>query len=162
MGCDTRFWRQTSALLHTLTIHFWRHFAFSAGVSLFPKHILPLSKHPSGIARVKCVTLRTNKPSRSRRNPFIYRSVSVLCTPFDSQVYYYVVQRFAPFTLGCYGPMKATSIDGQLAECRALYSECDGVAKDVTTAFGASNTDKTRPNLSYHKQHKTLIRLPQP
>ena len=93
-------------------------------------------KHPPGLA-LKCVTLRTNNPSRSRRKPFIYVSVSVSCTPFDSQVYYYVVQRFAPFTLGCYGPMKATSIDEQLTECRALYSACDGVAEDVTTAFGA-------------------------
>merc|ERR1719198_2236454 len=34
------------------------------------------------------------------------------------RVYYYVVQAFAPFTIGCFGPPKSTSPAGQLAECK--------------------------------------------
>lgn len=50
-------------------------------------------------------------------------------------------KRFAPFTVGCYGPPKATTKAGQMAECRKLYSTCDGVAKTITTAYGTGQYD---------------------
>ena len=34
------------------------------------------------------------------------------------RVYYYVVQPFAPFTIGCFGPPKAKTKAKQMAECR--------------------------------------------
>jgi len=61
------------------------------------------------------------------------------------RVYYYVVQPFAPFTIGCYGPPKATTPAGQLAECKALYSRCDGVAQTFTTAYGSGQYDLDCP-----------------
>merc|ERR1711981_839548 len=61
------------------------------------------------------------------------------------RVYYYVVQPFAPFTVGCFGPPKATDKDGQMKECRALYSKCDGVALTITTAYGTGQYDADCP-----------------
>lgn len=61
------------------------------------------------------------------------------------RVYYYVVQAFAPFTIGCFGPPKSTSPAGQLAECKALYSTCDGVTTTFTTAYGSGQYDLDCP-----------------
>ena len=54
-------------------------------------------------------------------------------------VYYYVVSNRAPFALGCFGPITTE------AECRALYTECDGVAQSLTTAHGTDNYDLDCP-----------------
>eukprot|EP00854_Cymbomonas_tetramitiformis_P007695 gene7695-9157_t len=46
-----------------------------------------------------------------------------------NEVYYYMVQERAPFTVGCFGPVSS------IAECRALYSDCgNGDEITVTTA----------------------------
>lgn len=60
-------------------------------------------------------------------------------------VYYYVVQPYAPFTVGCYGPPLATDKEGQMAECRALYSKCDGTTQTITTVYGSGEYDLDCP-----------------
>jgi len=61
------------------------------------------------------------------------------------RVYYYVVQPFAPFTIGCFGPPKAKTKAEQMKECRALYQTCDGKAKTVTTTYGTGQYDLDCP-----------------
>jgi len=61
------------------------------------------------------------------------------------RVYYYVVQPFAPFTIGCFGPPKAKTKAKQMAECRALYPKCDGKAKTITTVYGTGQYDLDCP-----------------
>jgi hypothetical protein len=55
-------------------------------------------------------------------------------------VYYYMVQDFAPFTVGCFGPV--ASVD----ECRALYPTCnDGDEILIKTADGTRWYDRDCP-----------------
>ena len=55
-------------------------------------------------------------------------------------VYYYMVQDFAPFTVGCFGPVK--SVD----DCRALYPTCnDGDEILLKTADGTRWYDRDCP-----------------
>ena len=56
------------------------------------------------------------------------------------EVYYYMVQDVAPFTVGCFGPV--ASVD----ECRALYDTCgDGDETLVTTRDGTRRYDPDCP-----------------
>jgi len=56
------------------------------------------------------------------------------------EVYYYVVQDRAPFTVGCFGPVRSVE------ECRSLYSTCgDGDEMSITTADGTFNYDPDCP-----------------
>ena len=69
------------------------------------------------------------------------------------EVYYYVLQDVAPFTVGCFGPV------GSLEECRALYSTCDdGDEVDVTTQAGTKRYDPDCP--CFDKSGSNVKRAP--
>ena len=56
------------------------------------------------------------------------------------EVYYYVVQDRAPFTVGCFGPVESVQ------ECRDLYETCgDGDAYEITTNEGTVLYDPDCP-----------------
>ena len=60
------------------------------------------------------------------------------------EVYYYVIQDRAPFTVGCFGPVASVQ------ECRALYNTCgDGDAYEVTTNHGTIMYDPDCPCYDY-------------
>ena len=60
------------------------------------------------------------------------------------EVYYYMVQARAPFTIGCFGPVAS------VAACRALYSECDGANVCVETEYGRGLYDLDCPCFDEH------------
>jgi hypothetical protein len=55
------------------------------------------------------------------------------------EVYYYMIQQDAPFSIGCFGPVDT------VAECRSLYSTCDGEVETVTTDWGTGDYDLDCP-----------------
>jgi len=59
-------------------------------------------------------------------------------------VYHHHVQEDPPFTYGCFGPNEDGSLVS-VAQCRALYSECDGTLTDHTTSEGTIQYDAFCP-----------------
>ena len=65
----------------------------------------------------------------------------------SSAVYHYHVQDQAPFTVGCHGPSASGGLVS-VAECRALYSDCDndgGSGTSIETATGTVTYDRFCP-----------------
>jgi len=67
-----------------------------------------------------------------------------------AEVYYYVIQDIAPFTIGCFGPVASVQ------ECRDLYTTCgDGDELLITTADGTISYDPDCP--CYDSNNSNII-----
>lgn len=53
----------------------------------------------------------------------------------NTEVYYYVVQEYAPYTVGCFGSKSLYPVSIQ--DCRKLYPGCSSTDVTITTDFGS-------------------------
>lgn len=72
---------------------------------------------------------------------------------FPHQVYYYMVQKYAPFTVGCFGYPGVT-----MKECRGLYTGCStSASKTVTSDYGSGKYELDCPCFGKRRLH--LLRV---